>query len=126
MRGYSVLVLVCHAHFITHMNVRLLLRAATIGDAVTIDLSPQMRFCFRWGQRCALFRILHIIVVERIRCHDLVLQTSCNLCPALYSTLAKTNSIALHCGVSKMEKADALAHTTNPVSHACADAPVEQ
>ena len=25
-----------------------------------------------------------------------------------------------------MEKADALAHTTNPVSHDCVDAPVEQ
>ena len=90
-----------------------------------IDLSPRMRFYFRWGQRCALFRIIRIIAVERRR-HDLVLQTSCNLCPALYSTLVKTNNIALHCTVSKMEKADALAHTTSSVSQACVDAPVEQ
>ena len=31
---------------------------------VTMDLSPRMRFYFRWGQKCALFRAAPIIAVE--------------------------------------------------------------
>ena len=47
------------------------------GPLLAIDLSPPMRFYFRWGQRCALFRILRIIAVERRR-HDLLDMITCS------------------------------------------------
>ena len=34
---------------------------------LTMDLSPQMRFYFRWRQKCALFRAAPIIAVEERR-----------------------------------------------------------
>ena len=64
-----------------------------IRNANTMDLSPRMRFYFRWGQKCALFRAAPIIAVER-RCRGFTHRGSCNFFLAIYTGVQWARTIA--------------------------------
>ena len=58
-----------------------------------MDLSPRMRFYFRWGQKCALFRAAPIIAVEERR-RGCTHRGSCNFFWAIYTGVQWARTVA--------------------------------